>query len=213
MRKLLVVAGLCAAGTLVLATSGLAGQPVTQTLNPPPPAYETCKAVGDGTICQGTTDISYGPIDTADEGPPLVCVSDLGIFDVFDSAVGNSTARRIYDANGDLVKRFRYDQITAGWNINPLTGAKVPYTSTLTNVDVFAVPGDLGSTTLTTSGNFIVRPPHGAPVFVINGRTVLTFEPDFTIDFMAGHLDLFAYALGDTSVLEPLCNALGGRAA
>ena len=28
----------------------LAGQPVTQTLNPPAPSYYTCMAVGEGTI-------------------------------------------------------------------------------------------------------------------------------------------------------------------
>ena len=118
-----------------MAAAAQAGQPVTQTLNPPPPPYETCKAVGDGTICQGTTTFAYGPIDTADEGPPLVCGSGSGTFDIFDSAAGNSLARRVYDANGNLVRRVRYDQVTDGQNINPLTGAVVPYTSRLTNID------------------------------------------------------------------------------
>jgi len=192
-----------------MASVALAGQPVTQTLNPPPPPYETCKAVGDGTICQGTTTFAYGPTDTADEGPPLVCGSGSGTFDVFDSAVGNSLARRVYDANGNLVRRMRYDQVTDGQNINPLTGAVVPYTSRLTNIDVLSVPGDLASTTLTTTGEFIVRPPHAAPVFRDVGRTVIRLEPDFSVDFRAGPQDLFDYASGDTSVLEPLCSALG----
>jgi hypothetical protein len=209
VRPFLIASSVCAAGALILVSPGLAGQPVTQTLNPPPPSYETCKAVGDGTICQGTTTFSYGPIDTADEGPPLVCGSGAGTFDVFDSEVGNSLARRIYDANGNLVRRMRYDQVTQGQNSNPLTGAVVPYTSTLTNIDVLAVPGDLGSTTLTTTGEFIVRPPRGAPVFVDVGRAVLRFEPDFSVDFLSGRQDLFAYGFGDTSVLEPLCAALG----
>src|SRR4051812_3473125 len=146
MRAFLILSSVCAAGALTVVSPGLAGQPVTQTLNPPPPAYETCKAVGNGTICQGTQTFAFGPIDTATEGPALVCGSGAGAFDVFDSEVGNSLARRTYDANGNLVRRVRYDQVTAGQNINPLTGAYVPYTSTLTNVDVLAVPGDLGST-------------------------------------------------------------------
>ena len=209
MRLFLLISSACTAGALIVASAGHAGQPVTQTLNPPPPSYETCKAIGDGTICQGTTTFSYGPIDTAEEGPPLVCGTGAGTFDVFDSAVGNSLARRIYDANGNLVRRMRYDQVTDGQNINPLTGATVPYTSTLTNIDVLAVPGDLNSTTLTTTGKFIVRPAQGAPVFMDVGRAVIRFEPDFSVDFLAGRNDLFAYAFGDTAVLEPLCRALG----
>lgn len=192
---------------LAVAPASLAGQPVTQTLNPPPPAYETCKAVGDGTICQGTTTFSFGPIDTAEEGPPLVCGSGATAFDAFDSGVGNSLARRIYDADGNLVKRYRYDQITDGRYSNPLTGAAVAYRDTLRNVDELAVPGDLGSSTLTTTGEFIVRPAHGAPVLEDIGRTVI--GPDGSLDFSAGPQDLFDFFAGDASVLGPLCAALG----
>jgi hypothetical protein len=209
MRPFFIVASVCTAGALLVISAAFAGQPVTQTLNPPPPPYETCKAVGNGTICQGTTTFSYGPIDTADEGPPLICGSGSGTFDIFDSATGTSLARRIYDANGNLVRRMRYDQVTDGQNSNPLTGAAVPYTSRLTNIDDLAVPGDLGSTTLTTTGEFIVRPPHSAPVFKDVGRTVIRFEPDFSLDFRAGKQNFFDYVLGDTSVLQPLCAALG----
>src|SRR5439155_15115890 len=38
------------ASRVQLASTSVAGQPVTQTLNPPPPSYYTCKAVGNGTI-------------------------------------------------------------------------------------------------------------------------------------------------------------------
>ena len=210
MRLFLSFTGACAISALSLAVAGHAGRPVTQTLNPPPPPYELCKAVGDGTICQGTTDFSYGPIDTGDEGPALVCGSGSDSFHVFDSAVGNSMARRIYDRNGNLVERYRYDQVTDGQNSNPLTGASVSYTSTLTNIDNLAIPGDLGSATEHTTGEFIVRPAHGSPVFMQVGRTVTTFEPDFSLDFQAGPNDFFDYAFGDTSVLGPLCAALGG---
>jgi hypothetical protein len=210
VRPFLLMLGACAAGVLTVAGTSLAGQPVTQTLNPPPPPYEQCKAVGTGTICQGSTDFSYAPIDTALEGPPLVCGSGSSAFDIYDSAVGNSTARRIYDADGNLVKRFRFDQTTDGENINPLTGATVPYTSTLTTVDVLTVPGDLSAATSTTTGHFTVRPPHGAPVFVDVGRTVITYDPNsFSVDFLAGRQDLFDYAFGEAAVLDPLCAALG----
>jgi hypothetical protein len=209
VRAVLILSTACGTGAVILASAALAGQPITQQLNPPPPSYEICKAVGDGTICQGTTDFSYGPIDTGAEGPPLVCGSGSNTFDVFDRAVGNSMARRIYDGNGNLVERYRYDQITDGENSNPLTGATVGYTSTLTNIDELAIPGDLGSATERTTGEFIVRPAHGGPVFMQVGRTVTTFEPDFSLDFQAGPNDFFDYAFGDTSVLGPLCTALG----
>jgi len=207
--RFLSLTGGCLAGALVFAAVGLADRAVTQTLNPPPPAYEVCKAIGDGTICQGTTTFSYGPIDTAQEGPALVCGSGSSVFDVYDSAVGNSLARRIYDADGNLVKRYRYDRVTEGQNSNPLTGATVPYTSTLINIDTLAVPGDLDSATEQTTGEFIVRPAHGSPVFMIAGRTITTFEPSFSLDFRSGPNDFFDYAFGDTSVLDPLCAALG----
>ncbi len=160
MRSILSLTGACAAGALVFATAGFAGQPVTQTLNPPPPSYEICKAVGDGTICQGTTTFSEGPIDTADEGLPLACGSGAGAFHAYDSFVDNRLARRIYDGNGDLVKRYRYDTSDGRYS-NPLTGASVPYKSTLTNVDNLRVPGDLGSAIEQTTGEFIVRPASG----------------------------------------------------
>jgi hypothetical protein len=208
VRVFLSLSGVCAAGALIFVTAALAGEPVAQTLNPPPPAYEICKAVGDGTICQGTTTLSEGPIDTAGEGLPLVCGSGAGAFDAYDSFVDKSLARRIYDGNGNLVKRYRYD-LQDGQYSNPLTGASAPYTSTLTNVDNLGVPGDLGSATEQTTGQFIVKPAHGSPVLMQVGRTVTTFEPDFSLDFQAGPNDFLDYAFGDTSVLGPLCDALG----
>ena len=75
MRPLLYSSIVAAAGALAAASGGIAGQPVTQTLNPPPPSYYTCMAVGQGTICEGTPRVeSFGPIDTALEGDPLPSV-------------------------------------------------------------------------------------------------------------------------------------------
>ena len=37
---------------------------MTQTLNPPPPSFETCKTVGNGFICDGARTESSGPDDT-----------------------------------------------------------------------------------------------------------------------------------------------------
>ena len=46
------------------AGTAFAGQPVTQTLNPPPPSFETCKTVGNRFICDGARTESSGPDDT-----------------------------------------------------------------------------------------------------------------------------------------------------
>ena len=41
-----------------------AGQPVTQTLNPPPLSFETGKTAGNGVICDGSRTESSGQDDT-----------------------------------------------------------------------------------------------------------------------------------------------------
>ena len=209
MRPLLYSSIVAAAGALAAASGGIAGQPVTQTLNPPPPSYYTCMAVGQGTICEGTPPVeSYGPIDTAVEGLPIVCGSGASGFDVFDAATDVVTARRVYDADGNLVRRVLRDDYTFGEFSNPLNGATVPYSQSDIRTDVFEVPGDLGSATETTTWNIHVHASGaGAPVIVNTGRTVQS--PDGTIESQSGRLDYFdIFGGGQTSLLEPLCAAL-----
>jgi hypothetical protein len=191
----------CATGALTLASAGLAGQPVTQTLNPQPPAWQTCKAVGEGTICEGTVSFSYGPVDTG-----LGCGSGASAFDIFDSANESELARRFYDENGNLVRRVRHDRFTSGQLSNPLTGATLEYTQTQGWTDILAVPGDFGSATVTLSGEFVVHGMDGAPVLVGAGRTV--FAPDFTIESQAGPSGFLDLLTGDPSAVGPLCAAL-----
>ena len=208
MRSTVILA--CTAGALVLTSPGLAGQPVSQTLNPPAPSYYACKAIGNGTICRGNPPIeSYGPIDTALEGTPIVCGSGAGTFDVFDAATDVISARREYDANGDLVRRVLTDDYTFGEFSNPLTSKTVPYSQSDRRTDVLAVPGDLGSATETINWNIHFHAPGtGTPVFVNAGRTVQA--PDGTLESRSGRLEFFdLFVDGDTSVLEPLCAALG----
>ena len=211
MRMFSIFLAVCAAGAVAFASTGRAAKPVTQTLNPPAPSYYTCKATGDKTICAGNPPTeSYGPIDTADEGPPIVCGSGPSAFHVFDAGTDEVTARRIYDSNGDLVERELTDDYTFGEFSNPLTGASVPYTQSDRRVDDLAVPGDLGSATETTTWHIDFHlEGGGAPLFVNNGRTITA--PDGTVVFRAGRLDFFDLFLdGDTSVLDRLCAALAG---
>jgi len=210
MRAILFALGLGAAGALALTSAGFAGQPVTQTLNPPPPPWQSCKAVGDGTICEGTNVESYGPIDTADEGAPLVCGSGAGAFDIFDAATDDYSVWKKFDTDGNLVRRVFHDHYTFGEFSNPLSGAVIPYTQTDTRIDVLAVPGDLSSATETTTWEGLVHlPGSGAPVFWNSGRTV-QFPIFGPTEFRAGRLDFFLlFSDGDTAVLDQLCAALG----
>jgi len=190
----------CAAGALTLVSASVAGQPVTQTLNPSPPAWQTCKAVGERTICEGKITESYGPIDTG-----LTC---MGGFDIFDSGALDEVARRFYDENGNLVRRVRHQHYTFGQLTNPLTGATVNYTQTQTWTDVLAVPGDLGSATVTLTGEYIEFGADGAPVLIGAGRVV--FAPNFTVEFQAGPSGFLDLLAGDPSAVGATCDALHG---
>jgi len=204
MRSVLVLASVCGAA-LAAATGGFAGQPVTQQLNPPPPPWQTCKAVGDGTICEGTNVESYGPVDSG-----IVCGSGASAFDIFDTGTDDYSVWKKFDTDGNLVRRVFHDHYTFGQFSNPLNGAVVPYTQTDTRIDVLAVPGDLNSATETTTwGSVFHLPGAGAPVFWNSGRTV-QFPIFGPTEFSAGRLDFFQLSDGDTSVLGPLCAALGG---
>ena len=210
MRPTLIITSVCAVGALVLAAASLAGQPVTQPLNPPPPPWQTCKAVGDGTICEGTNVESFGPIDTADEGAPLVCGTGANAFDVFDAGTDEYSVWKKFNTDGNLVRRVFHDHYTFGQFSNPLTGDAVPYTQTDTRIDELAVPGDLSSATETTTWQGLVHlPGAGAPVFWNSGRTI-QFPIGGATEFSAGRLGIWQlFVDGDTSVLDPLCAALG----
>lgn len=204
MRKLIAYFGLCGFfAVFVFAPASLAGQPVTQSLNPPPPSFLTCKAVGGGTICQGARTVAYGPDDTG-----IVCGSGASAFDIFDQGVFKQHAIRFYDQNGNLTLRVIHEEYTFAEFSNPLTGASVSYTQTNTITDVLAVPGDFSSATETNVGHNNYNVPHLGAVFLNAGKTV--FGADGTLEFRAGpqnFLDVFIN--GDTSVLDQLCAALG----
>jgi len=186
----------------LVASAFIAAHPTkAQSLNPPPPSFESCKTVGNGTICQGKRTFSYGPDDTG-----IVCGSGVNAFDIYDSATNNQDASRSYDQNGNLTRRVIHENYTFGQFSNPLTGAVVPYTQHDTITDVFGVPGDLSTATETNVGENIFKPAQGAPVFKYAGRFVTA--PDGTIEFQAGQNDFFKLMAGDTSVLDKLCAAL-----
>ena len=173
-----------------------------QVLTPPPPSFETCKTVGNGTICQGHRTLSYGPVDAS-----IVCGNGASAFDIFDSATFDQVAKRSYDQNGNLTRRDIHENYSTGQFSNPLTGAVVPYTQHDNITDVLAVPGDISSATRTFTGENIYKPAHGAPVLLNAGKVVTA--PDGTVEFRSGPQDFLDYFVnGDTSVIQKLCAAL-----
>jgi hypothetical protein len=197
----LILSSVCAGAAGTLASAALAGQPVTQPLNPPPPSFETCKAVGDGTICEGTvSDELYGPVVTG-----LVCGSGASAVDIFDGGVHNEVAKRTYDANGDLVSRVRHDR-TVG-QLSTAAGASLPYTQSQQSTDALSSAGDFGSSTLTITGEMVLHGP-GSAVLIGAGRIV--FAPDGTLDFQAGPSGFLDLIFGAPAALDPICAGLGG---
>jgi hypothetical protein len=189
-------------GALAFVPSAFAGQSATQTLTPPPPSWQSCKAVGNGTICDGTRTESYGPDDTG-----IACASGLTAFDIYDSGTDDVHAVRFYNGDGKLTRRIFTDHYAVGEFSNPLTGAKVRYTQHNTTTDDFAVPGDVSTFTRTFRGENNFTVPGMGAVFLNAGRTVLA--PDGDEEFAAGPHSFDAFFGGDSSVLQPLCAALG----
>ena len=198
---------LCAAGVLgalALVPAALAGQPVTQTLTPPPPSFYTCMAVGSGTICHGTISESSGPEETG-----LVCGSGADAFHAWETSSLFERAARYYDRDGNLTKRVLRDD-SAGEFFNPGTGGTVPWTQYEIHTSVLAIPGDLSSRTVTIVGEFVITVPHLGAVALEAGRVIEAV--DGTDLFRAGPQDFTDYySNGDTSAVAKLCGALGAR--
>ena len=203
MRKLIVLAGACALFVpLALVPTSVAGQAVTQTLNPPPPPEYTCQAMAAVTVCHAQDSFAYGASDTG-----LVCGSGANAFDIFDSAAVAETKTRFYDRNGNLTERLVHQDYSGGEFSNPQTGAVVPYTQHDTITNVLAVPGDLSTATETTLGENIFRDPVTHQVVNLNAGRVVR-APDGSLEFRAGPQAFADYFGGDTSAFDQLCAAL-----
>jgi hypothetical protein len=207
MRKIITTIGLFAAlatAAAMLPVSALAGQPVTQTLTPLPPAFEICKAIGSGTLCQGSRVLAEPLFDTG-----IVCGSGAGAFDIDYGDTINQVASRTYNLDGNLTTRFIEERYTAAGFANPVTGASLPVTAHDVISDVLAVPGDGSSATETTTGQFTITLPGTGAVLLNVGRVVQHVADGFTESIAGPHqfLDLIN---GDPTVTQMLCTALGG---
>ena len=183
----------------VAAPSASAAPPASPALTPPPPPFETCKAVGAGTICSGTTTFAYGPEDTG-----IMCGDDAS---VLDSATVDQHAVRYYDADGRLTRLVTHDVYRTASLTSSTTGATVSYTQHTTSTFELTVPGDFNGATETIAGQTNVDVPHIGVVLQSTGRIVFAND---AIDFSAGPHDVDAYVSGDTAALAALCVVLAG---
>jgi hypothetical protein len=200
--KLALITG--AIGVLASAPDAFAAPPAPHELNPPPPDFLTCKPLGAGTICTGSSE----EVKVAEPQPELVCGSGAEAFLIHDNAVLHQRATRWYDAEGNLTKRVLHERWKPAFWSNPLTGKTVPYTQTNKITTVLAVPGDFDSATETIVGeNIYTDPVTHEKVLRSTGRVV--FGADGTLDFRAGQQPfLDAFVDGDMSVFDAVCAAL-----
>jgi len=201
----LLVAGFIALFAVMTPRSVSAGQFVDpSTLNPPPPLQfnPECKAVGFGTLCTVNFVETHPP-----EATDLICGSGPNSFAVVGSDTRNVTGRRYYDENGDLTQRH-FRQVLVGTFTNPLTGVSLDYAESTTIIHDLSVPGDLSTGTEAFTGTVRLSVPQGGTVLIDAGRVVID-ESDGIILFEAGqhHFDAY-FAYGDTSALQPICDAL-----
>jgi hypothetical protein len=146
---------------------------------------------------------------TEDTG--IVCGSGASSFDVIDSATVHKYGPSFSDESGNFVRDILYID-TVGTFSNSVTGASIPYQARGIEHDSLAIPGDFNSTfTAVTTGEMNIVAPGGGAVWQGNGRVVDTFSPngDETLNFYGPHDDLVYFFLGETSVADKLCAALG----
>jgi len=202
--------GALVAVALILVPTAFAGQPVTHTLTPSAPSFLDCKAVGGGTICEGSRTLQHGPMLVSDEGGPVFdCASGENAFQIVDSAMVDQHVVRTYDRDGNLTQRTIHEVWRSAQFSNSVTGAAIGYKQSDTITDVLAVPGDVSTATETITGNAAnVTVPRFGSIFIQAGRNV--YGPDGDLEFAAGPDAANRYFIdGDTSVWQTVCSVLG----
>jgi hypothetical protein len=148
---------------------------------------------------------------TYTEDTGIVCGSGSNSFDVIDSATQHKYGPSFSDVNGNFVKDVLYID-TAGTFSNSVTGASIPYKARSIEHDSVAIPGDFNSTfTAITTGEMNIVVPGSGAAWQATGRFVDTFYPngDETLAFYGPHDPAVYFFLGETSVADKLCAALG----
>jgi hypothetical protein len=191
---------------LVIPNRVLAKEPVDPTtLNPaPPPDFNpVCERVGNQIICE--VQFSDPPFAGGSE---VICGSGANAFEPFQFQNRSVRGKRYYDENGNLLRRH-FREVFEGTFTNPLTHKSLAYSGSDTHLHVLAVPGDNSTGTEAISGSvrIFLGPGHGT-LAIDTGRFVFDEATGNTLVEKGQHPFFDYFALGDTSALQPLCDAL-----
>lgn len=148
---------------------------------------------------------------TFSEDTGIACGSGASAFDVINTATVHHYGTDFFDQNGNFARDIGYID-TNGTFSNSVTGASLTYKARSVNHDSLAIPGDFNSTfTAVTTGEMQIISPGSGVVWQNTGRFVDTFDPNGneTLVWQGPHDDLVYGFLGDTSVAQKLCAALG----
>src|SRR6476659_6384637 len=175
------------------------------TLNPPPPAAfnPVCERVGDLIICE----VQFSDPPFAG-GSGVICGSGANSFEPFQFQNRSVRGKRYYDQNGNLLRRH-FREVFEGTFTNPITHKSVAYSGSDTHLHVLAVPGDNSTGTEAISGSVrIFLGPGNGTLAIDTGRFVFDEATGNTLMEKGQHPFFDYFALGETSALQPLCDAL-----
>jgi hypothetical protein len=202
-RALRVLALASIALTLATAPAVVAAPAAALELNPPPPDGYVCTRNGTGSVCRLTETVVLPPEPTG-----ITCTTSSGSFEIYDEATRTLLATRWYDQDGNVVKRIRVNLFDDAQLSNPVSGRVARYTQRDRDVDVFTTPGDLSSSTFTSTNHLNAIIPGFGAVLVESGRVEIS--PDGELDKFSGRRDVAALFEGDPEVLARLCAGLAG---
>jgi hypothetical protein len=187
------------------ASQAFAREPVDpSTLNPPPPPEfnPVCKSIGNGTIC--TVTFSDPPFSG---GSGIICGSGANTYEVLQFQNRSVHGTRYYDQNGNLIRRH-FHEVVSGTVTNPLTHTALSYKGHGNTMHDLSTLGDITSGTVTFTGTTHVFNPHGGSVFFESGRIVSAASDGSFIRESGPHPLLDYFVFGNTSGIQPLCDAL-----
>jgi hypothetical protein len=191
------------AATLLLVAPAAAKEPVDPgTLNPPPPAEfnPVCERLGGGIVC----DLAFSDPPVINEPGGLFCDGDQ----IYESWMRSVVGRRIYDADGNLLKR-QFREYIVGSFANPSSGVTVGFVTHATNIHVLSVPGDLASGVSSGSGlPFRITASDGGTVLIDAGHLVSDAATGEILESHGPHHFDDYFVHGDVEALQPLCDAL-----
>ena len=101
-----------------------------------------------------------------------------GAVEILDNGIRDVQATRWYDRDGNLTRRFRTFLFRDAHLSNPATGRTLPYSQHNADDEDLAVPGDLASATLSSSGHLSITAPGFGGVLVDTGHLVVSPEGD-----------------------------------